>query len=196
MVWALDVDGVRVRRRLRLARRLLSDLLHPDYARQAHVTLELCGFPGADAPAADEYTLLDLQRQVAALQAARLAPFTLALNALTSFDSAPYLGVRDASGSIETLRRCLTLGGGERLWGGHVPHVTVGLYRRRHPARLLAGRLRAARNMRELRWRVESLRLMAYDPRRIGGKLRALAEFELASGQLRWLAPWPAGESC
>ena len=92
LLWAIDTDLAAVRARVVAAQRALDGLLLDGYRRQPHITLALCGFPAhGAAPAADEFDLAWLQARVAALEAARIAPFTLALGGLESFSSAPLL---------------------------------------------------------------------------------------------------------
>lgn len=190
LIWAIDLDTLRVRQAVLRVRRRLPGLLRGDYVRQPHLTLELCGFPALSASASDEFMPEDVAVQVAGLRHAGLSPFGLDIGGVSSFDGAPYLVVRDRQQQLPVVRHALKGGGGDRLWGLFEPHVTVGLYARRYPVRRLAKQLRS-RHDPALKVRVERLTLMAYDSARIGGKLRRLAVFELASGGLRWLSPWP-----
>ena len=83
LLWALDVDLPTVRARVTAAQRTLDGLLLEDYRRQPHVTLALCGFPAQAPTAADEFDHDELEARIAALHAARIAPFTIEIGAVT-----------------------------------------------------------------------------------------------------------------
>ena len=128
LLWAIDTDLAAVRARVVAAQRALDGLLLDGYRRQPHITLALCGFPARGAePAVDEFDLAWLQARVAALEAARVAPFTLAIGGLESFSSAPFLHVGGALAALAALRACLHADA-PHPQGEYVPHVTVGLY--------------------------------------------------------------------
>ena len=67
-LWSIAVDCPAVLQRLQAARALLGDWLHPPGARQAHVTLFVCGFATATAQLDDDIT----PARVARLDRARL----------------------------------------------------------------------------------------------------------------------------
>lgn len=186
LLWALDVDTPPLRARVAAAQRALDGLLLASYLRQPHITLALCGFPAvARAPAADEFDAGLIARQLAALQTAAPAAFELAVGGLESFSSAPFLSVHDASGTLDTLRRCLHVGGDD-AHGGYVPHVTVGLYAGAWPTAELAARFHALADVPRLACRIDRLSLMGYVAADIGGALFTLADYPLAARRLQW----------
>ena len=69
-VWAIDVDTPALRAATAAMRAHLADKLLNGYRRQPHVTLHLCGFPSTSPSFDDDYPGTELQRQIAALQAA------------------------------------------------------------------------------------------------------------------------------
>lgn len=164
----------------------LGDWLLEGYARQPHVTLDLCGFPCARPNSDDEFGRELLAGQIAALQAAGPAPFAIEIGDPDSFLSAPYLAVHDPVGGIAALRRCLAIDGKHRLLGDYVPHVTLGLYARAAPFASVLDRLFACRIADKLVCPIDRLSLMAYAPAEIGGQLVCLADFQLGSGALCW----------
>lgn len=168
--WALDVDTPAVAASVARYACLLGDALLDGYLRQPHVTLDVCGFPS---------------RQLAALRLARPGPFSIGIGEADSFRSAPYLTVLDTAGGIAALRRCLAIDGAHRLLGDYVPHVTIGLYARSLVFSAIRERLLAGR-YDGLVFPVERLSLMGYAPAEIGGQLRCLADYRLASGDWRW----------
>ncbi len=183
-LWALAIDDAAVEQRLALLRLALQPLLLPGYRRQAHVTLQLCGFPAADARRPDDYGLAQFEAQVAAVQQLRLAPFTLHIGAAFSFVSAPCLAVHDGSGALARLRQA---------WAGaaphpdrtpYVPHVTAGLYRDAWPMAEVKCRLQALGPLPEIELSVQHLDWMVYDSAQVGGPLRSLRRFDLAGNRL------------
>lgn len=189
--WALDVDSPAVAAGVARYARLLGDDLLAGYLRQPHVTLDVCGFPSRQPLDGDEFGPELLARQLAALRLARPGPFSIAIGEADSFLSAPYLTVLDTAGGIAALRRSLAIDGAHRLFGDYVPHVTIGLYATslafsETRERLVAGRCDG------LVFPVERLSLMSYAPAEIGGRLRCLADYGLASGRWRWHDALPA----
>lgn len=183
--WALDVDLPAVRRRLDGAARRLAGRLLADYARQPHVTLDLCGFPAHVPVADDEFDAAHLDACLCRLRSAAPGPLTIALGGTASFASAPYLIVDDLEGGIGRVRAALAGSDGNRLLGDYVPHVTIGLYGGRWPAAEVLGRLAEAAEA-PLPLRIDSVGLMAYAPAEIGGALSYLGDFDLRDGMFRW----------
>lgn len=157
--------------------------------RQAHITVQVCGFlpePGrAGHPAlADDFTPAMLASQLAAL--ARLAPrrFSLRIGGPDSFDAAPYLHVHDPEGGLPAVRQALALPHGEFRDAPWQPHLTLGLYRRSWPRAQLAPMLgaQAAAGVRcELVLPVAALDLVSYDARFFSGRLRPLLRHTLGA---------------
>ena len=186
-VWAIDVDTPVLRAATAAMRAHLADKLLNGYRRQPHVTLHLCGFPGAAPRFDDDYPGAALQRQIAALQAAGPAPFTLEIGSPASFTSAAYFSVADHAGGIRTARHALA--GTESTDDGFpfTPHVTCGLYRGEFHMPTLLQRMAACRLGLPLELKVERLTLMAYEAAVIGGPLTSLYEFDLATRQAKIL---------
>lgn len=185
LLWALDVDRPPVRARTAAARRTLDGLLLAGYLRQPHVTLALCGFPAPAPAAADDFDRARLDACVAALRAARIAPFTLEVGALESFSSAPFLCVHGADDALAALRTCLQPDA-PHPQGDYVPHVTVGLYADAWPTATVAARFDAFAPAPPLRCEITRVSLMGYAAAEIGGALFTLAEWDLAGRHLAW----------
>lgn len=184
--WGLDVDLPAVRAQVARAAAHLGGYLLDAYGRQPHVTLDLCGFPGAASGHDDEFLPAMLERQCSALRGAGVPAFEIEVGGLSSFSSAPFLSVGDRGGRIATVRECLAVDGRPRLLGDYVPHVTVGLYAGAWPATEVGARLAGFPGEDRTRCRIERLSLMAYQPTEIGGPLSCLADYLLASGEMRW----------
>lgn len=127
-LWSIPVEHPQVLQRLEAARGLLGDWLHPRGARQAHITLFVCGFATPAPTHNDDIAQAVLHAQCGALQALRMAPFELQIGELDSFASAAFLRVHD-HGQLEYLRGALHPLSAEVRQAPYVPHLTVGLYR-------------------------------------------------------------------
>ena len=184
--WALDVDFPAVRAQVKRAGDHLSGLLLDSYSRQPHVTLELCGFPSHAPAGDDEFSKEMIDRQCSALRAAQVPAFEIIIGGLASFSSAPFLQVADFAGRIAAVRNCLAVDGRHRLLGRYVPHVTVGLYADAWPVTNIAARFGQYVAGEPSHCQIERISLMSYSPSLIGGELSAVADFHLASGEMRW----------
>ena len=186
-VWAIDVDTPVLRAATAAMRAHLADKLLNGYRRQPHVTLHLCGFPATAPRFDDDYPGATLQRQIAALQAAGPAPFTLEIGSPASFTSAAYFSVADHAGGIRTARHALA--GTESTDDGfpYTPHVTCGLYRGEFHLPTLLQRMATCRSDLPVQLKIERLTLMAYEAAVIGGPLSSLCEFDLATRQAKIL---------
>ncbi|ENO80655.1 2'-5' RNA ligase family protein [Thauera mechernichensis] len=194
LLWAIDVDLPAVRSRITAAQRALDGLLLDGYRRQPHITLALCGFPARTArPAVDEFDRHWLQARIDALAAARITPFTVAIGALESFSSAPFLHVDGADGPLGALRACLHADT-PHPQGEYVPHVTVGLYADAYPTHSVAQRFDVCAPVVPLRCTIERISLMGYVAAEIGGALFTLAEWDLAAHRLQWRSRLAAAE--
>ncbi len=187
VVWTIDVDTPALRAAVAALREHLADCLLPDYQRQAHVTVHLCGFSAAVPKLDDDYPATTLQTHIAALQAGAPAPFALKIGAPDSFASAAYLSVDDCAGGILAIRRALTGSGNPEGSFPYTPHVTCGLYRGEFPLPELIQRMAACELDLPMHLQVERLTLMAYDAAIIGGPLSSLCEFDLATRQTKLL---------
>ncbi len=186
-VWAIDVDTPVLRAATAAMRAHLADKLLNGYRRQPHVTLHLCGFPATAPRFDDDYPGATLQRQIAALQAAGPAPFTLEIGSPASFTSAAYFSVADHAGGIRAARQ--TLAGTETPDDGfpYTPHVTCGLYRGEFHLPTLLQRMATCRSDLPVQLKIERLTLMAYEAAVIGGPLSSFYEFDLATRQTKIL---------
>jgi len=188
-VWAIDVDTPVLRSAIAAMRTHLADCLLPDYRRQAHVTLHLCGFPAAEANLDDDYPAAMLQDQIAALKTSAPPPFALEIGNPDSFTSAAYFSVDDCAGGIQTVRRALSGSRHPDEIFPYTPHVTCGLYWGEFPLPPLMQRMAACETGLPECLQIDRLTLMAYEAAIIGGPLTSLCEFDLATRQTRMLDP-------
>lgn len=183
VLWAIDVNLPVVQWRIDAAKAHLDGLLLDGYVRQPHITLALCGFPGAAPLLSDEFGAAVLERQIAALQQSPVEPFDILIGELSSFASAPYLCVTDHSGGIEHIRACLGAGSDTHAY---TPHVTVGLYADAWPTDSVRPRLTAFAPRPAIPLQVTQIGLFAYAPPCIGGRLEPLASYDLVEKRLHW----------
>lgn len=183
VLWAIDTDLPAVQSPMEAAQAHLHGLLLDGYCRQPHITLKLCGFPSAHQPMSDEFGCVQLDREIASLQQAPIAPFDIAMGSLSSFSSAPYFSVKDTNGGIANLRTCLDASSGTQAY---TPHITVGLYAKAWPVQSVRSRLAAFRPCPEILLRVARIGLFAYDASVIGGSLECLSTYDLEQKHLQW----------
>ncbi len=184
--WGLLLDSPALDGQLAQAACWLDGLLLEGYAREPHVTLDVCGFPAVQLEDNEAFSPELIDAQIARLAAAAPAPFSIHIGGLDSFTSAPFLKVFDVDRGIAGLRQCLAENGRHRLFGDYMPHVTVGLYRDAWPVPAVAERIAACTTGDELAMTVGQADLLGYAPSVIGGALTRLASFDLASRRMHW----------
>ena len=191
-IWAIDLDHDWLHEASDKMRRHCANLLLPDYARQPHITLRICGFPCPARRLGDDYTQADFWAQISALESARIEPFPISIGALDTFTTAPYFSVLDIDGGIARTRRALGMpagdGPGEKGFP-YVPHVTFGLYGGRFPMAEVVRRLNAVPRIENTQLTVKRLTLLTYEASRIAGPLTSVRGFDLESQILRMLDP-------
>ena len=191
-VWAVDLDHDGLRDASEKMRRHCTDLLLPNYARQPHITLRICGFPCLNRRLSDDYAHTDFEAQVSALKSARINPFPISIGALDTFTTAPYFSVLDIEGGIVRARRALGMpagdGPGEKGFP-YVPHVTFGLYGGRFPLADVIHRLRSVPENKSVRQTIRKLTLMTYEASVIAGPLASVCEFDLESQTSKAIDP-------
>lgn len=187
-VWAIALDDPAVERRLDQMREALHPWLLPDYRRQPHITLHVCGFPAARPEHADDFGPAQLQAHIDAM--ARAAPGRLALRVggAFSFASAACLRVRDDGSALQRMRGHFDQAARSHDATPYVPHVTAGLYADAWPMREVQARLRPLAALPDIDLPVNALDWMVYDSLRIGGPLSSLLRVDLATHGVEELA--------
>jgi 2'-5' RNA ligase len=142
-VWVLPIVQPDLLDYLANARRALADLLHPSPLRQPHVTVFVCGFHQPRGRADDDFSPGLLRRQRALLRRHAGGQATLPLARPDSFASAAFIPVDDATGRIAHWRALFGSVSHEVRQSTYVPHITLGLYRRRVHAATIRRRLAA-----------------------------------------------------
>lgn len=177
-IWIVPIDCPRVLEYVAQVTDQLADLLHPT-RRQPHLTVFVCGFEQPNRVHDDDFTADQLARQVAALQSLGSPACSLQLGGPDSFASAAYLRVGDPEGQLSRWRQALGKGGREVRFAPYVPHVTLGLYRRKVNANELRRRLDAVTGTQQVELPVTRLEYASYDSRDMFGPLRCRQVIEL-----------------
>jgi 2'-5' RNA ligase len=171
-VWMIPVDDPALLDYIASAQRQLSDLLHPSLQRQPHLTVFVCGFEQPQCVADDDFSPLQLQGQIDALHRARGASCGLPLAGLDSFASAAFISVSDPEDRLTAWRNLLGRDVREVRQAAYVPHITLGLYRRKITAEIVRQRLSEI-EAPPVSLRVESLQYATYDARQQCGSLES-----------------------
>ena len=119
----------------------LADLLHPSLERQLHLTLFVCGFEQSERVADDDFTPTQLSDQIERLSHRRGRPCSFPLGRVDSFASAAFIPVGDPEGRLSRWREVLEHTGSEIRQAAYVPHITLGLYKRKVAAEVVRQRL-------------------------------------------------------
>ena len=186
-VWAIRLDLPSLCAASARMRRHLADYLLPQYDRQPHITLRICGFPGLDKGLGDDFTPALFNAQIEFLERARLRPFSIAIGSPRTFPSAAYFSVNDDEGGIARIRQALVGDGPGEKDFPYVPHVTFGLYRGRFSVAEVLQCMHSCPDPISSRFTVSELVLMTYQASVITGPLTACCEFDLQQQRLRIL---------
>ena len=178
-LWSIPVDCPAVLQRLQAARSCLGEWLHAPGARQAHITLFVCGFATPQPVHNDDIAPAVLDAQCRALAALRQPAFELHIGDLDSFTSAAFLTVQE-HGHLDRLRDTLAGLAPEVRQAPYAPHLTVGLYRRAVARATWQQHTRALRDCPPLTLPVRELQLLSYAASEPQGALRIEARVALA----------------
>jgi hypothetical protein len=169
-VWIAPVEQPALLAYIEEARHRLGDLLHPCPDRQPHLTVFVCGFHQPTAVHDDDFPPDRLQRQIAWLEADIGTPCGLPLASPDSFATAAFIPVDDPEGRLAQWRTLLGQASPEVRQAPYVPHITLGLYRRRIGADALRQRL-AEMEAPTVTLAISELHYVTYDARHHSGPL-------------------------
>ncbi len=179
-VWIIPVNDPVLLDYVEAARRRLTDLLHPSQQRQPHLTLAVCGFEQPAQVANDDFTPLQLRDQIESLQRLRGVACSLSLGAPDSFASAAFISVTDPSGQLTRWRSALEVLAKGLRQANYVPHITLGLYKRKAAAEEVRQRLREI-DAPSVSLRINQLHYATYDAHLQFGPLETRHVVRLAS---------------
>lgn len=178
-VWLLRAETPAVQQQLGRARAALGPWLLPRYARQPHVTLAYRGLMAGSEPHPHaEFGRPQWQRDVQALQAAKLQPFVLEMGGVGSFTTVPYLAVAP-SPALAQLHEVLAAQAPYPDWR-YVPHVTIGHYAQQLPMPQVMAQLQGSGvGDPAVQLPVQALWLARYRTQDIAGSLHFEGHFDL-----------------
>jgi 2'-5' RNA ligase len=185
-IWAIDVESPEVCQQVLAAEQHLAGLLLENYARKPHITLSVCGFLSDNAEQADDFGVSLFEAQLANLSQLNLMPFEIELDALASFSSAPFFHIKEAGNNIVNLNKCLNLGMPHNQHDQYIPHITVGLYADAWSSNEVSIKLDSFAKPHAVRYKVNRISLMSYNPAEIGGALRTIADYDFAQAKIQW----------
>jgi len=163
-VWIIPVSDPVLLDYIEAARQRLADLLYPSLRRQPHLTVFVCGFEQPECVADDDFSPTQLHDQIESLQGLRGAACSLSLGAPDSFASAAFIPVMDSSGQLTQWRCALEVAAKEVRQTTYVPHITLGLYKRKAMAEEVRQRLREI-DAPSTSLRISQLHYATYDAR-------------------------------
>ncbi len=168
-VWCLPVDDPDWLAFIDQAQTALSPWLHPGYARQPHITLFAAGLVDKNHYSADMQAA-----QIKSLELYSLSPVLFTPAALSTFSTAPWLGIEDVNNQLESLRSLISKGLDEDSPAfEYQPHITLGFYRDSYPLADLTQRFEHLSQMAAKlpTLQINQLHLCYYDTREIQGTL-------------------------
>jgi hypothetical protein len=163
-VWIIPVTDPTLLDYIEAARRRLADLLHPSQQRQPHLTLFVCGFEQPSHVADDDFSPTQLFDQIESMRRMHGAACSLPLGAPDSFATAAFIPVMDPSAQLAQWRCALEVATKEVRQAIYVPHITLGLYKRKAAAEEIRQRLREI-DAPSTPLRIDQLHYATYDAR-------------------------------
>lgn len=179
-VWLLEIEQEDVLQRLHQARHHLGSWLL-DSRRQPHITLAVAGFLVDQPRYNDDACPQHLAAQCRKLREQPPHALSLKIGGLDSFASAAFLEVGDPKQHLPGLRQRLAHGDDFRD-SPYLPHLTVGLYRKRLQAAQVQAKLRSFPSTEPLHLYCKSISLCRYRADRVQGPLHCIERFPLCPG--------------
>lgn len=121
--WAIEIQHPECLQRIKHCQELFADKLHPNYLRQAHITLSASGLLSEN-----HFTDSALRQQIEKLNSANLPAFSLQLTEPNSFTTALYLSIQDPTYSLSLIRNLLHSISHAQDPSHYTPHATLGFY--------------------------------------------------------------------
>ncbi|GAA0793578.1 2'-5' RNA ligase family protein [Marinobacterium sediminicola] len=176
-VWTLPVEEPAWIARIEYLQQQLAPLLHPGYDRQPHITLFAAGLVD-NRHFADHHA----RQQANALQQLGLPVMTLVADELSTFSTAPWLGISAGDSQLLRIRQTLaSVSAEDSPARDYRPHITLGFYQQ--AMRLDAVHRRLASLSESLPplppLQVKRLELCHYATHEIQGKLTVKDSIEL-----------------
>lgn len=176
-VWCLPVNDPQWLAFIDQAQTQLSPWLHPGYERQPHITLFAAGLVDKNHYSADMRAA-----QIESLELYSLSPVLLTPSILSTFATAPWLGIEDVNNRLGQIRTLLEQSADEDSPAPqYQPHVTLGFYRHQYATGAIMKQLEALQEqlLALPPLQIERLQLCYYNTRETQGRLRVEKTIEL-----------------
>lgn len=173
--WAIEITHPECLQRIEHCKKLLANKLHPDYLRQAHITLSASGLLSS------EYFSNELLlQQIKTLKEAKLTSFSLNLTEPNTFTTAAYLAVQDPTNSLTKIRDLLQSISPAEDPDNYIPHITLGFYHNTYRISDLLTQL-SQDNFPTLKFPVTDIVFARYNTHEIQGRYQVLHRISLHS---------------
>ncbi|MFT6030400.1 MAG: 2'-5' RNA ligase [Oleiphilaceae bacterium] len=122
--WAIVIEQPEYLSLISKAQNHLQHFFLPNYSRQAHITLNVCGLMSED-----HFSNAALDDQISIIEEMKLSVFEVSLSHIDSFTTAAYLHISDASDTLCKINQTLSVISHNSTPTIYQPHITLGLYR-------------------------------------------------------------------
>ena len=172
--WAIEVSTFECKDKIKSYQNHLSSFLHPNYLRQAHITLVASGL------LSDEYFSEDLlKRQIEKLEISDIKQFSLKLKGWNSFSTCPYLAIEDSFSNLDSVRKVLNNTSEEVDAADYTPHVTLGFYNEEYKSLEIVKNI-SDFSLPDIEFKVEKIVFAQYETKDIQGPYEVLHRVKLS----------------
>ncbi|MBU3016083.1 2'-5' RNA ligase family protein [Poseidonibacter lekithochrous] len=172
--WAIEVSSSTCEHKIKSYQNHLSSFLHPNYLRQAHITLVASGL------LSDEYFSEDLlKRQIEKLEISDIKQFSLKLKGWNSFSTCPYLAIEDSFSNLDSVRKVLNNTSEEVDAADYTPHVTLGFYNEEYKSLEIVKNI-SDFSLPDIEFKVEKIVFAQYETKDIQGPYEVLHRIKLS----------------
>ena len=171
--WAIEVSNSHCKDKIKNYQNHLSSFLHPNYSRQAHITLVASGL------LSDEYFSKDLlKRQIKELKNSNIKEFSLKLSGFNSFSTCPYLSIEDSFYNLNSIRKVLNNTSKEVDASRFTPHITLGFYDKEYKTSEIIKYI-SDFSLADIEFRVKNIVFAQYETKDIQGPYKVLHRIKL-----------------
>lgn len=174
--WAIEISSASCLEKTKIYQKHLKDKLHPNYLRQAHITLVASGL------LSNEHFSNDLiLKQVEQIKKSNIKAFTLSLSNPNSFSTCPYLCIHDSLGKLDFIRECLSNDKSKEINPKkYIPHVTLGFYDKAYKTSDIIRNITTV-NLPDIKFTVNELVFAQYETKDIQGPYEVLHRIKLSN---------------
>jgi len=178
-LWYIEITQPELLLYLAQLRQQFTDVLFNPNTRQFHISLFICGFLTDTMPVwDDDFVEARLIQHVRTLKQQYPLQFHLKTGRLNSFETALFIEVHDASGTLQHLRYLLGQHTVEIAPVDYCPHITLGLYNQAWSADQIIQRFEKI-EQQTFEFSVEQLTFGYYQAQKLQGHLYPHTQFLL-----------------